>query len=132
MKSISRTDELIRRYGSQYSATIHVAKKARQLKESCYNVILDSQAVEWAISGIPPENLGETIKKRMKQEEGMSQEDRLLTILDSIDENDIRVAVQNSYKLSEKNKQIAFDYNGIKDRGIRTRIRILTKLAYLQ
>lgn len=132
MKSIAKTEELIKKFGSQYAATVHVATKARKLKESSYNVILDSQAVVWAITGEPPENLGESIKKRIQQEEGISQEDRIKAILDSIDEDDIRVAVINSCKLSSRSKQIAFDYNGIKDKGKRTRVRILTKLAFLQ
>lgn len=131
MKSIEIMEGIINHYGSRYPAIHRVADKARELKESCYNVILDSQAVEWAITGVPPANLEEAIRARVQSEEGASQEDRLTTILDSIAEDDIRIAVRNSYNLSTKNKQIAFDYNGIKDRGTRTRIRILTKLAFI-
>lgn len=132
MKSIANTENIIKKYGSRYAAITQVANEARRLKESCYNVILDSQAVEWALSGIPPENLAEAIKTRVQKEEGISQEDRLTSILNTIDEDDIRIAVRNSYNLSTRNKQIVFDYNGIKDRGTRTRIRVLTKLAFLE
>lgn len=131
VKSIQKTPEIIDRYGSAFLAVNCIARKARKLKEDCYGVIQDSEAVEWAMSGDPPAKLDMTLKRRIEREEGMSEDDRLNSILDSIEESNIRKAVLNSFKLSKQRHQLMFDYNGIKDRGIRTRIRILTKMIYI-
>lgn len=131
IKSIQRTPEIIERYGSAFLAVNCIAMKARKLKEQCYGVIQDSEAVEWAMSGDPPAKLDATLQRRVQKEEGVSEDDRLNSILDSIEEKDIRQAVLKSFKLSKQRHQVMFDYNGIKDRGIRTRIRILTKMIYI-
>lgn len=131
VNSIKRTHEVVQRYGSAFLAVNCIAQKARKLKDACHGVIQDSEAVSWAISGEPPINLDDAVKRKIQREEGLSEEDRLNRILDSIEDRDIRKAVLNSFKLSKQRHQLIFDYNNIKDRGVRSRIRILTKMTFI-
>lgn len=131
INSLDKVHEIVKKSGSAYRATNTIAAKARKLKESCHHVISDSEAVDWAITGVPPENLDNALKVKAQKDVGISKEDRLSLVLDTIEQEDIREAVLKSYKLSVKNHQVSFDYNSIKDRGTRTRIRILTRVAFL-
>lgn len=118
---------------NSYAACMYVAKKARKLQEESYNVISESEAVEWAISDKRPDNLDEKIKiKQEKEKDEIQPTDRLNSVLDSIEQENIRIAVMNSYKLSIKFKRLVYDYNNIEDKYLRAKIRILTKMAYIQ
>lgn len=124
--------DLVAKTGSPYAACMYAAKKGRQLQKESYNVLSESAALSWAISGSPPKDIEERIQSRMKQENVEIQEsDKLENILSSIEEENIRIAVKNSYRASTRLKRITYDYNGIKDKGIRTRIRILVRMAVL-
>ena len=123
--------DLVRKTGSPYAACIYAAKKGRQLQQSVNNVISESESLSWAISGRIPKDLERRIQAKLQNTEEISESTKLGDILSTIEEDNIRVAVLNSYRTSVRMKQLVFDYNGIKDRGIRTRIRILVRMVFL-
>lgn len=131
IENIRRMEELSHEMGSRYKAAMYIAAKARRLKESCYHVIFDSEAVEWAISGVPPAHLGESLKRRLEQTMETTEEDQIAEVLEWVEDEQIKSAVMSSCRLTEQNHQIMLDYHGIKDKGARTRIRILTKMAMI-
>jgi len=121
---------LVAKTGSPYSAAMYAAKKARRLKAESYHVINDSVALEWAISGKQPEGLDDRIKRQMEKDE-IEDTDRLQVVLDTIEDESVRVAVLNSYRATIRAKRLVYDYNDIRDEHMKAKIRILTKMAYI-
>lgn len=131
IKDRDKMQNIINQTGSKFAACMYTAKKGRQLQQKVNNVITESEALSWAITDDPPENLEIRLQNQAQNFEKIETPDKTENILANINEDNIREAVISSYHLSTHQKQIVFDYNGIKDKGIRTRIRILTRMLFL-
>lgn len=125
-----KMNDLVKNLNSPYAACLYSAKIAKQLQKDANNVISESDALTWAISGIPPSNLEKKLKIKFSKE-NIRESDRIDTVLANIDEDYIRSAVLKSYRASIRSKRLVYEYNGITDKYIKTRIRILTKMAFI-
>lgn len=123
--------DLIKKLNSPYAACMYAAKKARNLQTDTNNVISESDALSWAISGIPPSNLEKKLKIKFTKDQDVKNSERIDNILATIDEDYIRDAVLKSYRASVRSKRLVYDYANITDKHIRARIRILTKMAFI-
>lgn len=129
-KDSEKIQDIFKKCNSPYAACIYVANKARKLQKESYNVLSESDALEWAISGEPPVNLNK--KLALKDEKDNTRESsKIDIILSTIDEDYIYEAVLNSYRASSRAKRLVYEYNGIKNKNIRAKIRILTKMAFM-
>lgn len=115
--------------GSNYAAVMYSAKLARKYLHKAKNSIPESIALSWAITGKEPINLEERIRLRLKSLDPMS-DTFIQDIVCCIDDENIRDAVENSYRLSINKKRLQFDYKNIENTNLQARIRILTRMIY--
>ena len=130
-KNNKQMSELVRSTGSVYAAAMFAAYDAKELQKKAYYTISESKALEWSISGEPPRDLEAKLKQRLKLE-GLGESDRLDEILSTIDEDSLRVAVLNSYRASKRSNRLVYDYNGISNKDMRARVRILTRMIVIE
>ena len=112
--------------GSSFAAVMYSAKLARKHLTECCNAVPDSVALEWAITGQKPDNLEEKIKQTLT-----SKTPYLQSALSEIDDKLIRECVANSYRKSIINKKLTYDYKNIRSKFLKSRIRVLTRILYL-
>lgn len=114
--------------GSVYSAVNLVAKKARiKAKETDY-MILDCEAISWALTGEQPKE----IHKRPSEAypiTGYGITD-LEDMLSCVDDVKVAQAVRDSYDLSVKANHLIYSYKEVPDEDRQARIRVLTNLIW--
>ena len=114
--------------GSLYMAVNLVAKQARKKLAQADYMILDSQAISWALTSIPPE----VIHKRPS--EAYPTECYGLTFLEDmlsyVDDESVEESVKISYDHSVKGNHLIYSYNKDLDPSRKARVRILTRMAW--
>lgn len=124
-----RMQSLCKDLGSPYAAALYTAKKSRQLFHESKGVMTYGESIRYALTDERPKDLDQRISKSdevRKRRFFLPVED----VLSNIDDNYIRDAVSNSYRLSINAHHLEYDYKDIEDENLRARIRILTKMCY--
>lgn len=114
--------------GNRYEATNLVANLARSLTHRYNNLILHSEAIQWILTGEKPKVLDETYRIRYKlRSKKLSP---YVDILCSIDDEEIKSAVQSSFTESKKVGHLTYLYNNISDVSSQARVRILVRMLW--
>lgn len=112
-------DRLSKQYGSYY-ATMQIAKNAREIAKSLEYRISDSEALTYAANGMTP-NPKDYPDKRLN---------RVKEYISYIDDEEVRLAILDSYEQSLKNYYLIYDYKSIGDEPRRSRIRIILNILW--
>lgn len=128
-------DALVAKSGSTFDTIQQLSLQSRKKMKECQNVISESEALTWAVSGVAPKN----IRKRMKARElrlnayqpvRYYQEEYMEDLLTGVDDIDIRQSVRKSFNKSKEVGHLIYMYiNDLSD-GNKARVRILTNLVW--
>lgn len=125
----NRMQDLSKELGSPYAAALYVAKKSRKLFKDSDGALRYGESIRYAITDDRPKDLDKRIEK-VKELKNRREFAKIDNILSDIDDENIRNAVSNSYRLSMNAHHLEYDYKDIEDENLRARIRILTKMCY--
>lgn len=118
-------DDLVRACGSEYVATLIVANWARNKSQQCDVPLLDSQAIDWVISGREPDQVAKDRRKGVRDKRSYIRD-----ILSEVSDNDIVHSVISSLRISAKSSELCYVYAEGTDEYQRRRIRILCNLIW--
>lgn len=117
------------RFGSEYAATMYVAKEARKLLTRSHNLLSESEAIDWVILQRTDDDLQKYIQeyrhRLRKRKYNLVNE-----YMSMIDENKLKIQFQKSALQSNKERRLIIDYDNL-DEADCTRLRILLKEYWL-
>jgi hypothetical protein len=105
---------------SPYAATLIMAQTARSIADSLDNRISISVALDHAAKGTIP-NPRNYPDHRL---------DRIKDYISYIEDNNLKVAIVQSYKQSLKANYLIYDYINIEDEPTRSRLRIVMNILW--
>lgn len=117
-------DKLVQR-GNEYQAVIALAKLARdKTKEVDYH-ILDSEAIEWVLTGTPPKAVQNEVDKPPSNKSQYIRE-----ILGQIQDSDILSSIKSSLRISAQNAALCYVYAEGIDKYQQQRVRIICNMIW--
>lgn len=117
-------DKLVQR-GNEYQAVIALAKLARdKTKEVDYH-ILDSEAIEWVLTGTPPKAVQNEVDKPPSNKSQYIRE-----ILGQIQDSDILSSIKSSLRISAQNAALCYVYVEGIDKYQQQRVRIICNMIW--
>lgn len=128
-------DQLSQDCGSSFAAIQHLTKDSRDKMKQSNNVISESEALTWALTGEKPKGL----KRRMKEKEvrlnayhpvRYYQDAYMEELLSYVDDIDIRESVRRSFDKSKETGNLHYVYISALTDGNKARVRILTNMVW--
>ena len=113
--------------GNRYAALSYVQRKARNYLKETDNLILDSEAVTWALRGERPEIADRQTYSQVKRRYATSYIEGVLCYVDDLD---VKRSVRKSIKASRSNQNLVYVYEGELSDSRSARVRILTNIIW--
>lgn len=113
--------------GNRYAALSYVQRKARNYLKETDNLILDSEAVTWALRGERPEIADRQTYSQVKRKYATSYIEEVLCYVDDLD---VKRSVRKSIKASKSNQNLVYVYEGELSDSRSARVRILTNIIW--
>ena len=113
--------------GNRYAALSYVQRKARSYLKETDNLILDSEAVTWALRGERPEIADRQTYSQVKRRYATSYIEEVLCYVDDLD---VKRSVRKSIKASRSNQNLVYVYEGELSDSRSARVRILTNIIW--
>ena len=113
--------------GNRYAALSYVQRKARNYLKETDNLILDSEAVTWALRGEKPEIADRQTYSQVKRRYATSYIEEVLCYVDDLD---VKRSVRKSIKASRSNQNLVYVYEGELSDSRSARVRILTNIIW--
>ena len=113
--------------GNRYAALSYVQRKARNYLKETDNLILDSEAVTWALRGERPEIADRQTYSQVKRRYAASYIEEVLCYVDDLD---VKRSVRKSIKASRSNQNLVYVYEGELSDSRSARVRILTNIIW--
>ena len=113
--------------GNRYAALSYVQRKARNYLKETDNLILDSEAVTWALRGERPEIADRQTYSQVKRRYATSYIEEVLCYVDDLD---VKRSVRKSIKTSRSNQNLVYVYEGELSDSRSARVRILTNIIW--
>lgn len=129
-----RTQDIIDRItlkqfdGNSYKATIAISNKALELLEKVENSVSSGEAIDWALTGVEPDNLEQKIEQHRNSQKHRTP--YLEKIMSYIDDKEIENAVRDSFDQSVKIGSLTFYYDRMADKYKKKRVRVLTRMCW--
>ena len=117
------------KFGNEYLATVHIAKKSRQLWDLSDGTVTIPESIDWAITDIPPKDL-EHRKEQKKRREYEQKYGLLDDIVANIDDKDIQACVMSSGLLSISLKRLVIDYDFNLDSSQYSRVNVIMRMFW--
>lgn len=118
-------DKLVQRYGNEYQAVTALANLARdKTKEVDYH-ILDSEAIEWVLTGTPPKAVQNEVDKPPSNKFQYIRE-----ILGQIQDPDILYSIKSSLRISAQNAALCYVYAEGTSKYQQQRVRIICNMIW--
>lgn len=118
-------DKLVQRYGNEYQAVTALANLARdKTKEVDYH-ILDSEAIEWVLTGAPPRSVQNEVDKPPSD-----KSQYICEILGQIQDSDILSSVKSSLRISAQNAALCYVYAEGTNKYQQQRVRIICNMIW--
>lgn len=118
-------DNLVHEYGNEYQAIVALAKLARnEVKEADHHV-LDSEALEWVLTGTPP-----PVVQNSTNRPPSSKSQYIREILGQIQDADILSSVESTLRISEQNAALCYVYVEGTNKCQQQRIRIICNMIW--
>ena len=118
-------DKLVQKYGNDYQAVIALATLARGKAAQIDHQILDSEAIEWVLTGIPPEAIQNEVDKPPSDKSRYIRD-----ILGQIQDSDILYSVKSSLRVSAQNAALWYVYAEGTNEYQQQRVRILCNMIW--
>ena len=118
-------DELVQKFGNEYQAVIALAKLARNKAAQVDYQILDSEAIEWVLTGTPPNPLQNEVNKPPSDKSQYIRE-----ILGQIQDSDILSSVKSSLRISAQNAALCYVYAEGTNKYQQQRVRIICNMIW--
>lgn len=116
------------RFDTVYEATVWVAQEARKKANSVDNLVLQSEAINWVLTGKEPPML-EVIRNIRKERKPIAVE-YLEDVLKLVDDDGVKYSVKVSISESKKENHLIYNYTDVNDEYRRTRIRVLCRMIW--
>ena len=113
--------------GNRYAALSYVQRKARNYLKETDNLILDSEAVTWALRGERPEIADRQTYSQVKRKYATSYIEEVLCYVDDLD---VKRSVRKCIKASKSNQNLVYVYEGELSDSRSARVRILTNIIW--
>ena len=113
--------------GNRYAALSYVQRKARNYLKETDNLLLDSEAVTWALRGERPEIADRRTYSQVKRRYATSYIEEVLCYVDDLD---VKRSVRKSIKASRSNQNLVYVYEGELSDSRSARVRILTNIIW--
>lgn len=118
-------DALAAALGSPYAAVNYISKAARRKMKQHNNIILESEAISWVLTGEEPR------ARKCKSLYDISHDlPYLEEILCYVDDEDVCESVRESYKESLGAHHLIYCYHNNLDEFRKSRVRILTRMIW--
>ena len=121
IKESIQYNEIVRKCGNRYAAIQAISNKAHDNIVSCNGELSASRCITWALYGEKPEYVSRRdsyIKEYIYQ------------ALCTIDDIDIRDAVEQSMRDSLIRKHLVYNYDNISDTYKQSRIRVICRMIW--
>ena len=118
-------DELVQKFGNEYQAVIALAKLARNKAAQVDYQILDSEAIEWVLTGVPPNPVQNEVNKPPSNKSQYIRE-----ILGQIQDSDILSSVKSSLRISAQNAALCYVYAEGTNKYQQQRVRIICNMIW--
>lgn len=118
-------DKLVQKYGNEYQAVIALANLARGKAAHVDHHILDSEAIEWVLTGIPPKAIQNEVDKPPSNKSQYIRE-----ILGQIQDSDILSSIKSSLRISAQNAALCYVYAEGIDKYQQQRVRIICNMIW--
>lgn len=118
-------DKLVQEYGNEYQAVIALSNLARGKSSQVDYQILDSEAIEWVLTGIPPKPVQNEVDKPPSDKSQYIRE-----ILGQIQDSDILYSVKASLRISAQNAALCYVYAEGIDKYQQQRVRIICNMIW--
>lgn len=124
MRGQAEFDEISRRLGNRYAATMAVAKEARRRGEMSKQSILESHSITWVLTGVEPTKFDDGINKIRRKLESVED------ILNYVSDRNIVKSVTESIGMSKSEGHLIYRYKNSLSEEEKTRVRILTNIIW--
>lgn len=118
-------DKLVKRYGNEYQAVIALANLARGRAAQVDYQILDSEAIEWVLTEVPPKAIQNEVDKPPSDKSQYIRE-----ILGQIQDSDILHSVKSSLRISAQNAALCYVYAEGINKYQQQRVRIICNMIW--
>lgn len=118
-------DKLVQKYGNEYQAVIALANLARGKAAHVDHHILDSEAIEWVLTGIPPKAIQNEVDKPTSD-----KSQYICEILGQIQDSDILHSVKSSLCISAQNATLCYVYAEGTNKYQQQRVRIICNMIW--
>lgn len=118
-------DKLVQKYGNEYQAAIALASIARSRADQVDYQILDSEAIEWVLTGTPPKPVQNEVHKPPSDKSQYIRE-----ILGQIQDSDILHSVKASLRISAQNAALCYVYAEGTNKYQQQRVRIICNMIW--
>ena len=119
-------ESLAKQCGSRYLAVWFLAKGSRKLASTLPPGVIESKLITWVLTGAQPEIEAYLLKRQ----DSYIEMKNLSNMVDYVEDESIRNCVILSYKHSVKNHHLLYEYTDGMPEADRTRVRILTRMAW--
>lgn len=118
-------DKLVQKYGNEYQAVIALANLARGRAAQVDYQILDSEAIEWVLTEVPPKAIQNEVDKPPSDKSQYIRE-----ILGQIQDSDILHSVKSSLRISAQNAALCYVYAEGINKYQQQRVRIICNMIW--
>lgn len=118
-------DNLVHKYGNEYQAIVVLAKLARDKAKEADHHILDSEALEWILTGTPP-----PVVQNSTNRPPSSKSQYIREILEQIQDANILSSVKSTLRISAQNAALCYIYAEGTDKYQQQRIRIICNMIW--
>lgn len=118
-------DKLVQKYGNEYQAVIALANLARGKAAHVDHHILDSEAIEWVLTGTPPKAVQNEVDKPPS-----SKSQYIREILGQIQDSDILCSIKSSLRISAQNATLCYVYAEGTNKYQQQRVRIICNMIW--
>lgn len=124
-----KLQEIIEKFdGDRYAATNYICRKSIELNSSVGDSLSISESISWAITNEDPKDIKNRINQHMNLK--IRKTRYLEDLMESVMDERIEQAVRDSFDTSMKTGSLTFFYNDIRDKEIKARVRILTRMCW--
>ena len=118
-------DKLVQTYGNEYQAVIALANLARSKAAQVDYQILDSEAIEWVLTGTLPNPLQNEVNKPPSNKFQYIRE-----ILGQIQDSNILSSVKSTLRISAQNAALCYVYAEGTNMYQQQRVRIICNMIW--
>lgn len=119
--------EYASKFNNVYSAINYIANQSRNLTKSTNNLILDSEAISWFLTGEKPSILSDIDKIKKQNRKKIVH---ITDILSYVDDISVCESAMTSLRVSKQAGYLIYVYKDVPDEDRQARVRVLTRILW--